>query len=233
MKTRITTLTFFLALFGVSGVLAQEFSLGSDVTSRYVWRGTDFGESVSIQPALAFSYKGLEIGSWASYSLGADGSAANEHDLWISYGFETESAGSFSVGVTDYYFPAPGGVGFFDFSGDGEGAHWIEPFASYSGPESFPISLYAAMFAHNDPDISTYLETTLPFSSDGVDLGLTVGAVTGESAFYGTDSFGLVNVGLSASREIALTDKFSIPVSVSYILNPETERTFLVFGLSL
>jgi hypothetical protein len=42
----------------------------------------------------------------------------------------------------------------------------------------------------------------------------------------------VVNLGLTASKEMELTDKFSIPVSVSYILNPETERTFLVFGVS-
>lgn len=232
MKTHRYTLTFLLLLLLGPEAIAQEFSLGSDVTSRYVWRGTDFGESVSIQPALSFSYGGLEIGSWASYSLAADGSSANEHDLWISYGFETESAGSFAVGVTDYYFPSPGGVGFFDFSGDGEGAHWIEPFAAYSGPEAFPISLYASLFAHNDPDNSAYIEASYGFGTGDVELGLTVGAVTGESSFYGTDGFSVVNIGLSASRDVPLTDRFSIPVSVSYILNPDTERTFLVFGLS-
>ncbi|MBO6575118.1 MAG: hypothetical protein JJ896_06875 [Rhodothermales bacterium] len=214
-------------------VNAQEFSLGSDFVSRYVWRGADFGESLSMQPGLSFTYKGLEVGSWASYSVAPEGAAANEHDLWISYTLSSENSGSFSIGVTDYYFPAPGGVGFFDFAGDGQGAHWIEPFVSYSGPSSFPVELYGAMFAHNDPDNSVYVQVSYPFETEGVDLGLAVGAVTGESGFYGTDGFALVNVGLTASKDVSLTDRFSIPVSVSYILNPETERTFLVFGISL
>ena len=233
MKVRSTYALILAALFVGAEVKAQEFSLGSDLMSRYVWRGTDFGESVSLQPALAFSYKGLEIGSWASYSIASDGSAANEHDIWLSYTFESASSGSFSIGVTDYYFPSPGGTGFFDFSGDGEGAHWIEPFASYTGPESFPITLYGALFGHNDPDNSTYLEASYPFTPDGIGLDVMVGAVTGESAFYGTDGFSLVNVGLTASRDVQLTEQFSLPVSVSYIMNPETERTFLVFGISL
>ena len=165
--------------------------------------------------------------------MAPEGSGANEHDLWISYTVASESSGSFSLGVTDYYFPAPGGLGFFDFSGDGEGAHWIEPFASYSGPEAFPISLYGAMFVHNDPDNSLYLEASYPFQTEEVELGLTVGAVTSESAFYGTEGFALINVGLSATRSVPLTERFSIPVSVSYILNPDAERTFLVFGVSL
>ncbi|MFT5143405.1 MAG: hypothetical protein ACI84D_002030 [Thalassolituus oleivorans] len=234
MHLRFLTTLFLLALVVAPATQAQEFSLGSDVYSRYIWRGHDFGESTSVQPALAFSIGGLEIGTWASYSISADGAGAGagEHDLWASYSVETATAGSFSVGVTDYYFPAPDGLGFFEFDGDGEGAHWIEPFVSYTGPKSLPISLSAAFFAHNDPDNSAYLQASIPFSTEGTDLAFTVGAVTGESGFYGTDGFAVVNLGLSASKEIELTDKFSIPVSVSYILNPETERTFLVFGIS-
>lgn len=30
-------------------VRAQEVQLGADVVSRYIWRGTDFGESMSVQ----------------------------------------------------------------------------------------------------------------------------------------------------------------------------------------
>jgi hypothetical protein len=40
---------------------------------------------------------------------------------------------------------------------------------------------------------------------------------------------------LSASKEIQITDSFSLPIFVSYILNPTPgmERSFLVFGFSL
>ena len=213
-------------------VAAQSFTLGADLVSRYVWRGYDFGESVSVQPALAFSQAGFEIGSWASYSLSADGAGANEHDLWLGYTVETATAGSFSLGVTDYYFPAPEGLGFFTFDGGGEGAHWIEPYASYTGPAAFPVTLYGAAFVHNDPDHSVYLEASLPLQVDGVALGLTAGAVTAESAFYGTDGFALVNLGLAASKDIPLTDRFALPVSVAYVLNPDAERSYLIFGLS-
>lgn len=233
MKTR--TLLSFLTVLAVglpTAAQAQHFSLGSDLMSRYIWRGYDYGESLSIQPSLSFSNSGFEIGTWASYSVSSDGAWANEHDIWLGYTFESASSGSFSLGVTDYFFPAPDGLGFFEFDGDGEGAHWIEPFIGYTGPGSFPISLYAAMFVHNDPDNSTYLEASYPFTPDGVELSLTLGAITGESAFYGTEGFALVNVGLAASRSVQLTETFALPVHVAYILNPDTERTFLVFGFS-
>ena len=213
--------------------VGQTISVGADAVSRYVWRGTDFGESLSIQPAVAVATGGFEFGSWASYGANPESAGVNEHDLWIGYTFETKSSGSFSVGVTDYYFPAPGGAGFFNFDGDGAGAHWIEPYGSYTGPEEFPITLYGAMFVHNDPDNSLYLETSYPVALDGAELGLMLGAVAGESGFYGTDGFALVNVGIAVSKSIKLNDSIELPVSVSYILNPDNERTFLVFGLGV
>ncbi|GIV62161.1 MAG: hypothetical protein KatS3mg044_1027 [Rhodothermaceae bacterium] len=208
---------------------AQEFSLGADLMSRYVWRGTDFGESASVQPTLAFSAGGFEIGTWASYGIAPEAADVNEHDLWISHGFET-SSGTFTLGVTDYYFPNAG-VPFFDFS-DGGGAHWIEPFVAYEGPASFPISLFAGVFAYNDPDNSVYLEASYPFALDGVSLAFTAGASGGRSGLYGTDGFALINLGLSAVKEIQVTESFVLPVSVGYIVNPDMEKSYLVFGLS-
>jgi hypothetical protein len=224
--TKVLGLSAVFLMMGTE-VMAQSFSLGADLTSRYIWRGYDFGESLSIQPALTFSAGNFEAGAWASYSISADGSGANENDLWFGY-----SAGPVTFGVTDYYFPSPGGLGFFSYDGDGEGAHWIEPYVSFGGTESFPLSLYGAVFVHNDPDNSIYLQADYPFTVDGVELSLTAGAVAGESAFYGTEGFALVNLGISASKEVPITDQFSLPLSVAYILNPDTERAFLVFGVS-
>ena len=219
-------------------LVAQSISVGADIMSRYVWRGTDFGESLSLQPTLALSAGGFEIGSWASYSVSADGGNANEHDLWIGYTFETESAGSFSIGVTDYYFPAldprtEQRPDFFNFDGDGEGSHWLEPYLSYSGAESFPISLSLYIMAHNDPDNSIYIEGSIPFDVGGTEVGFTMGLVAGASDFYGVDGASVINMSLSAGREIKITDDFSLPISASYIMDPTHKNTFLVFGISL
>lgn len=233
MRFKFGALLLALTLTSAPSLFAQSFSLGTDIVSRYIWRGTDFGESASIQPALTFSAGGFEIGAWASYAFSPEAADVNENDLWFGYTVETENAGSFSFGVTDYYFPAPGAPDFFDYSGDGEGAHWIEPYTSYTGPESFPVTLYGAMFAHNDPDNSVYLEASIPVKVDGVELGLTAGAVGGKSVFYGTDGFAFVNLGLAATKAITLSEQFALPVSVAYILNPDQERSFLVIGFGI
>tara|TARA_B100001750_G_scaffold243840_1_gene259907 strand:+ start:1289 stop:1987 length:699 start_codon:yes stop_codon:yes gene_type:complete len=221
---------FVIFLISVSSAAGQ-VSLGADVVSRYVWRGVDFGESMSVQPTLSYSSGNFEIGSWGSYSYAPLSSGANEHDIWVGYSF-----GSVSLTITDYYFPN-GGFDFFDFDGvEGDtasaGAHWIESAVSYSGSESFPISILFSAFIHNDPETSTYLEVGYPLSVDGADLNFFAGATLAETAFYGTEGAGLISVGVSASKEVTVTEDFSLPVSVSYILNPNAQRTFLTFAVS-
>ncbi len=205
---------------------AQEFDFGADIVSRYVWRGLDFGESASVQPALTFSYNGLEIGTWASYATNPGSADANEHDLWIGY-----SAGAFSLGVTDYYFPNSGA--FSNFEGDGKGAHVIEPYVSFGGTDAFPATIYVAYNAYNDRDRSMYINASMPFAVGGMDMSFGIGVVPGESAWYDTDGVSVMDMALGASKSIPITDKFELPVSVSYILNPTTDKSFLVFGISL
>lgn len=219
-----------LLLCGVGTAHAQ-VDAGADIVSRYVWRGTDFGESASIQPYLSVGSGGFEIGTWGSFAVDPASANANEHDLWISYSVES-SSGTFSFGATDYYFPNAG-VGFFDFSDNGEGAHQIEPYVGYSGPESFPISLSVRMFTYNEPDNSVYLAAGYPWAVDGVDLTASIGTSAGESVMYGTDTFGVVHLALGVSKDIPLTEQFALPIGVSYILNPYAERSYLVFGISL
>ncbi len=235
-----TSTTLLLGLILSAGLFAgelyaQSVSLGADLASRYVWRGADFGESLSIQPSLSIAGSGLEVGAWASYATNPSSAGVNEIDLWLGYTVETASSGSFSLGMTDYYFPAPGAPELFNFDNDGAGAHWLEPYVSYSGPESFPITLLGAVFVHNDPDKSAYVEASYPVNVGDVELGVTAGASAGQSALYGTNTFTFVNLGVSASKSIPITDQFSLPISVSYIVNPTpgASRSFLVVGLSL
>lgn len=221
-------LTFSLFLPQINA--AQSFSAGADVVSRYIWRGIDFGETMSVQPGLAFEFEGLTVGAWASYSIAQDGSGANENDLYLSY-----SLGPVSIGVTDYYFPSPGGLSFFDFDGDGNGAHTVELNVGFGGTKNFPLIIAANMNLHNDPDNSIYVELGLPFMVEKTAVTASLGIVGAESDFYGVGQTGITVIGLSASREIKITDHFSLPVFVSYILNPtpDNERSFLVFGFSL
>lgn len=229
--TRIYLVPLLLLGVGLETTAHAQVDMGADIVSRYVWRGADFGESASIQPELSATFGDLTVGTWGSFAVNPEAAGDNEHDLWIDYSVAS-SAGTFSLGVTDYYFPNAG-PGIFDFDGEGEGAHQIEPYVGYSGTASFPVSLSASMFVYNEPDNSVYLAASYPWAIDGVELAATIGASAGESALYGTDGFGVVHLSLDASKNVPITEAFALPVSVSYIVNPYAEQSYLVFGISL
>lgn len=226
MKKLLYTI-MITAVVTMSGY-AQELSLGADLVSRYVWRGTDFGSSASVQPGLSVAFGSLEIGTWASYSL--VNSMSEEHDFYISYGIS-----DITLAVTDYYYPsvffaADQNYGFFNFDDDGNGAHVVEVSAAYSS-EGFPLSLLVAYNVYNDVDDSFYAEASYAAGIFDIFLGLT----TGSSAWYGVagDGIAVINAGITASKDIPITESFTLPLFGQVILNAETERSFFVIGVSL
>lgn len=206
-----------------------EVSLGTDIVSRYVFRGTDFGNAPHIKPFLSYSLKNMEIGSFAAYPIGAPDAGSEEIDLYLSYTIPLangEIVGSFY----DYYYPTAG-IDFFDFD-DGEGAHTMEVEVAYYGM----INLLGSMVVYNDEDNSAYAEAGITREIGKVTLDVFLGASLGESTnWYYTEEAGLINVGLKASKEILVTETFVLPVFGSFIINPtpDNEKAHFVFGLSL
>jgi len=200
------SLLMFSSVYGKVGI-------GADVYSRYVWRGTDFGNSASVQPSMSFSAGGLEVGAWASYPITSDATSlgANENDLYVSY-----AIGDLGITLTDYYFPEGGEV--FNYSSD-DGFHFLEGSVSY-GIGS--VSLLAGYFFSGDSDNSTYFELGYGvYEDDDKGVSLTVGA--GDGMYVIEEDFNIVNVGLTVSAG---------SMSASYIINPDSETNFLFVGYS-
>lgn len=213
-----------------------QVSGGADFMSRYVFRGLDFGESMSAQPYLEYTSGGFTVGTWASYAFEAGG--ANEHDIYVSY-----ANGPFEVGVTDYYFPTPSpganaGAQFFNFD-SGTSGHLIEPYVAFTGTDAVPLSLsvYVNALASDatDPDNSFYIEAGYSTMVSDVGLDFAAGFVPQESGWYQTGAPTFINFSMTASKSVEITDSFSLPLMVQYALNPtpDAERTFLVFGTGL
>jgi hypothetical protein len=202
-----------LITFAASVPATAEVGIGADVVSRYIFRGTDFGNAVTVQPGLAYSTDAFKIGAWSSWAI--DGGGANENDIYASF-----SAGPVGITITDYFFPAAAPADFFSFS-DGDAVHILEAAAS---AELGIASVLGAFNFSGDPENSFWVQASLPLealSSDDVEVVLTVGAGNG---VYTTDTDpNLVQVSLDVSSG----DYFS-----QFILNPEAEITFLVFGAS-
>ncbi|NQV42903.1 MAG: hypothetical protein HQ506_11170 [Candidatus Marinimicrobia bacterium] len=197
------TITYLIISLALSSLALGQASIGVDVFNRYVWRGTDFGNSASVQPSMEYAFGAVTVGAWGAWSTsGAPG--GNENDLYLS-----TSVGPVGLTVTDYFFPAYAGSDDI-FTLDN---HVIELSA---GMDLGPVATLVAYNVSGDDDNSAYVE-----------LGygpVTLGMGNGFYTLSDDPDFGVVSLGISTSRDI---------YSVSYILNPEQETSFLVFGISL
>ena len=215
--TSFLTLAFaalFFTTFGTQKVEAQDF--GADVASSYVWRGTQFGNGPHVQPWMSLGYGNLELGAWGSVPLTA-GDTGAELDLYVSY-----DLGPLALTVTNYTFPVAGGA-----YAEGEGL-FEGDYLEVSGSGSVgPIDLTVGYFTELE---ALYIEAG--FSVGVVDVALGYGRDDEEAAWYANGGSGLVNVSLGGSKDIKITDDYSLPVFGSLIYNPDAETAFLVFGMS-
>ncbi len=209
-------------------------SATSAFVSRYNWRGTDYGDAFSVQPALTLTVRGFNTGLWGSYSANFE-----EIDTWASYSFQVPNSVAITGLVTDYFFPDTE-VELFNFNNwddpDGPGAHTLELGASIAGPEKFPVIFSAFVNVYNDEGKNKYFQLDYNTTLSETALGLTVGATTGSKknpGYYGSDDFAVLHLGAKLSRSIELSDKFSLPVFGQVIVNPNSEQAFMIFGFSL
>ena len=207
------TLLTIVALLSTNISYSQDF--GADLVSSYVWRGTQFGSGSHIQPYMDIGSGNLSGGVWGSFPTSAKG-GGNELDLWVSYDF-----GPLALTITNYTFPGEGGVYSKDeglFNGD-----YTELSASTS---IGGVDLSAGYFTEVE---ALYIE--LGTSIGAVDVALGYGDDQSDP-FYADGGSGLVNMSFSGSKDIQISDSYALPVFGSFIINPEAETAFLVFGIS-
>jgi len=195
-------------------------SIGADLMSRYVWRGLDYGASPSIQPYFEAAFGGFAIGAWGAYTTNLPG--VQEMDLYLNYTIKDVV----TVGVIDYFFPNEiFGADYYEFRKDSSN-HVIEGFASFNGLENLPLTATFGVNLYNDSENSMYFELGYSFSILDVFIGM------GNGVYTTNTEFAVVNLGISASKEIPITEKYGIPISASLITNPNAKQIHLVFGIS-
>jgi len=220
---------FIILLTYILPVKAQmnesPISIGADLVSRYVWRGTDYGKSPSIQPYMEAGIGDFAIGVWGAYSTNQW--EPQEMDIYFNYTFND----MVTIGFFDYFFPAEfSGYDYFDYANDSSG-HIFEAYATFNGLENIPVSALFGVNLYGDSNNSLYVELGYSFSILDLFVGMGNGFYTVEDPGK-PDKFGVVNVGISASKEVPVTDKYAIPISASLITNPNAKAVYLVFGIS-
>ncbi|MBN1789151.1 MAG: hypothetical protein JW830_01555 [Bacteroidales bacterium] len=223
MKKLSLLLQGMVAVFILSApLLAQDeagnskFSVGADMYTNYVWRGSKLGTGPSLQPSVKFEAGGLTLGVWGAF----DANGYTEADPYISYSFPF----GLSLGLTDYYSP---GLEVFETS-DTAGSHALEINAGFA---KGGLSLSANYIVNEAGGIASaggdmYFQAGYAFEHFNIFVGAGDGWHTSDG------EFNICNLGIGTSKEIKITDSFSIPVNGQVILNPEKEQLFVVVGFS-
>lgn len=203
-----------------------------NIVSRYIWRGLLYNSSPNFQPDLSLSVGNFSIGSWASYSFNQNYA---EVDLYITY-----AIGGFSATLFDYYNENEAdmaSIKYFKWDRKITG-HALEGTIAWNGTESFPLRALAATFFYgNDRDAdgnqyySTYFEIGYPFNLSDYSLEFFLGATPAKGLY--NNSANIVNVGFSASKDIKLSENFTLPIKGSFVINPAQENVFFVVGITL
>lgn len=207
-----------------------ETTVAADVVNQYIWRGQELGEA-SLQPTLGIAYKGFSLTAWGSVGL-SEPADTKEFDITAAY-----SVGGFNIGITDYWFNSPN-ERYFCYNSH-KTSHVFEANIGYDfGVASLQ---WFTNFAGNDGlnsdgkrAYSSYFEVSAPFTLGGCDWTATVGAVPFATSFYADASnFAVTNVSLKASKDLKITDSFSLPVFAGIAANPSTEKAYLLVGFTI
>ncbi len=206
-----------------------EVSVGADIVSRYVWRGTDFGHSPSIQPTLKLSAYGVSFGAWGAFTT-TNTTTLQEADLFLSY---TTPNSLLTFTVNDYFFPneTAGRNHYFKYN-ENETGHVFEGTIALNQSDKMPFGLMAGYnFYGADKDNSIYMEASYNTTVRDLPISLFCGATT-DKGIYGTEA-GVINLGVKATKEIKVTETFKLPIYTSVITNPQAGNLFIVLGITL
>lgn len=207
------------------------FHVGLDLQTKYVWRGMEMMTEESTPVFFPSLY--YENNGWYAYVMG--GTSLNgkysELDLGLSYTYKWVT-----FAVNDYFYPTIDNIKdqYFNFSSHSTG-HWLEG-AITLAPDNVPLYLTVSnFFAGADKNLegnqaySTYME--LGYHYDFLEdnsLALTAGAALNKSCYNGYEhDFSVCNVELKYTYTLTLFEKWSLPVSAAYIINPVNEKAFV------
>ena len=230
-KTILTAIALLLS----GTAVAQEklhTTICGDFVNEYIWRGQKLGD-VAVQPSLGIEYKDFSFTAWGSYGL-TNPDDVKEFDLTIGY-----AIGGLNLGITDYWFSEgldPDGR-YFKYDAHGTN-HVFEANVGYDF--GFASLQWYTNFLGNDGvgndgkrAYSSYFEVSAPFRFGGSEWTVTAGAVPFATSSYATSGFAVTNLSVKATKELRVTDSFTLPLFAGITVNPCAQKAYCVFGFTL
>ncbi len=211
-KTLIYIRNILLLIIIAYPISAQEWDIGIDLNSSFIWRGMKISSGPAIQPSIEYTYGNFTVGSWGSCNVSED--EALETDLYASYQLDITENSFLELLLTDYYYP---GTSFFEGS-----SHLIEPVLGIG------IGNFCLKGAYMMNNGTGYIYTEAGFITGNVNLALGAG-----NGMYTIDGqFNLCNISLGTSKKLKISDSLSLPLSGYIVLNPSSEQLYVVAGIS-
>ncbi|WP_455587185.1 hypothetical protein [Bacteroides sp.] len=222
--------TIFLCHAQENKIQKTFFYTSLELNTKYVWRGTPFGDAPTIFPSIGLQYKNIAFSATGGYAFNGSHS---EVDLFFTYNIS-----DFTFGLGDYFFPIENETRnqYLNYKSK-ETPHTIEAYITYNS-RKLPIWITASTYVYgNDRDkngnnyYSSYVEFGYYWKlSENNKLSLILG-LTPMEGFY-SDKFNIVNTAVKYDS-VVLLGKYKIPISGSFILNPNTEKVFLSLSVYL
>lgn len=211
-----------------------------DVVNNYVWRGMDQNSGFSVQPTIGLSYKGFSLSAWGSQSL-TNNADRDVQELDINLGY---SIGGFTATLTDYWW---GGLhnpyGYYKqgpADNPVDGGHHFEATVAYGFGDKLPLTLsWSTWFAGADIRTesgkrcySSYINASYEIACPAdVTLTPSIGFTPWKGYYH--DKAAFTDISLKASKALALSDQFSLPIFVQAIASPINDHVYLVAGVGI
>ena len=221
---------FLLALLLATtfGARAQDSIVGSfeaALESHYFWRGQDYGGN-NARVTADVGWKGFHFELFG-LTLLSENNPANEINLSFYYEWN-----DLSFGLTDYWF---GKGSYFQYK-SGKTTHLWEGFIGYDF--GFLSATWYTNFAGDDGlnnslnrAYSSYFELKAPFRLAKLEWEGSVGISPWATTTYGNGCFACTNVGLKATKDFLIKQKYHLPVFVGLNANPDNGKLYMLCGL--
>jgi len=235
-RLAISSIVFiFFFLYNSSSVKSQtSLELKSSLTSRHYWRGIMVSNSANYEGDLILQVNNFKFGAWGGYAFDNEYSEFDFH-----FGFTISK--HLSIEIWDLYASRDRAsideYDYFDFDRKSTN-HLLDASINYSFGNNFPLTICWSSLVwgrdldeHNNQNFSSYLELAYPINIKDTHVKFYMGTNVFENSMYGSHT-NIVNMGLSASRNLKLNEYLSLPVWAKMAINPEAETANLIVGIN-